>query len=189
MVQVMDAKGTQAEAVKLMREARSHILLLGFTYDLPEFQKALLDAFTRRITVQIGLDRRTTMSNRPRDQQQFAQQLEAQRVPVRLLKGGPLGPEYAKVGRQVSGTGIQHAKTILIDNKMIVGSCNWTVSSKANGELSVLIRLNEGGLRLMKSTIETKISAGEPLEAALAAPRRSRSSSRNSRVDETDSAF
>ena len=150
--------------------------------------RALLDAFSRRIAVQIGLDRRTTMSNRPRDQQQFAQQLEAQRIPVRLLKGGPLGPEYAKVGRQVTGTGIQHAKTVLVDDKLIVGSCNWTVSSKANSEFGVLVRLHPEGLRLVRGTIEARIAAGEPLEAALSAPRRSRSSSR-SRAEETDSAF
>ena len=183
MVQLMDAKGAQEEVVRLVRDAKSSVILLGFTYDLPEFQEVLVDAASRLVDVKVGLDHRTTLSTRPRDQQQFAQQLQANRIPVTLLKGGPLGPEYKKVGRVVNGTGIQHAKTVLADGMLVVGSCNWTVSSKANSEVAVLIRLSNSGERLVRDTLEGRLAGGERLEAALERPRR-RSTSRHTETDD-----
>ena len=104
-----------------------------------------------------------------------------------LLKGGPLAPEYKKVGRAVSGTGIQHAKTVLVDNMLVVGSCNWTVSSKGNSEISMLIRLHSTGERLMREVLESRLAGGELLEAALSRPRRSRSATRAPEQDTDNS--
>ena len=95
-------------------------------------------------------------------------------------------PEYKKVGRIVTGTGIQHAKTVLADDMLVVGSCNWTVSSKGNSEISVLIRMHASGERLVREVLETRLACGELLEVALAQPRRSRSASRQPE-NETDS--
>ena len=168
--------------MRLVQEAKDNVLLLGYTYDLPEFQEALIGAANRRVAVKVGLDHRTTLSSRPRDQQQFAQQLQANRIAVILLKGGPLAPEYKKVGRTVVGTGIQHAKTVLVDNMLVVGSCNWTVSSKANSEIAVLIRMNPSGERSMREVMEYRLAGGERLEAVLMRPR-SRSASRQTDTD------
>ena len=110
MVQLTDAKGPQEEVVRLVRNAEQKVLRLGYTYDLPELQEALIYAACRKVAVKVGLDRRSTLSGRPRDQQQFAQQLQANRICVLLQKGGPLAPEYLRVGRTVSGTGIQRTK-------------------------------------------------------------------------------
>ena len=129
------------------------------------------------------MDYRTTLSSRPRDQQQFAQQLQANRIPVTLLKGGPLAPEYKKVGRAVVGTGIQHAKTVLVDDMLVVGSCNWTVSSKANSEVAVLIRMNSSGERLVRDVLECRLAGGALLEVALLRPGRSGSVSRQEETD------
>ena len=47
----------------------------------------------------------------------------------------------------VSGdSGIQHSKTVLCDEYVIIGSCNWTTASRANQEIDVLVALNEVGL-------------------------------------------
>ena len=91
VLQMMVEKGTQSEVVRLVRQARVSVLLLGYTYDLPELQAALIEAAGRRVGVKVGLDHRTTLSGRPRDQQQYAQQLQAHHIPVTLMKGAPPG--------------------------------------------------------------------------------------------------
>ena len=183
MLQLLGAKGAPSEVVRLIQEAKRDVILLGYTFDLPLIQQALIEAASRRVAVKVGLDYKTTRSSRPRDQQQFAQQLQAHRIQVMLLKGGPLAPEYQEVGRMVSGTGIQHAKTVLADEKLVVGSCNWTVSSRANSEIGVEIRLSPSGERVVKDVMESRLAGGERLEVALARPRRGRSVSRHEETD------
>ena len=103
-----------------------------------------------------------------------------------LQKGGPLAPEYLRVGRTISGTGIQHAKTLLADHTLVVGSTNWTVSSRANSEVGVMVRLHPSGERLVRDALESRLVGGERLEAALDGyvPRRGRSKSRHTDTDE-----
>ena len=73
---------------------------------------------------------------------------------------------------------------LLIDDKLVVGSCNWTVSSSANSEVGVLVHMHPSRLRLVKDVLESRLAGGELLEVALKKPRRSRSVSRHDR--ETD---
>ena len=95
-----------------------------------------------------------------------------------------MAPEYKKVGRAVVGNGLQHAKTVLVDDMLVVGSCNWTVSSKANSEVAVLIRMNSSGERLVRDVLECRLAGGELLELALPRPRRNRSVSRHTETDD-----
>ena len=175
--------GSQEAVVRLVNEAERVVLLLGFTYDLPEIHEALLHAVGRRVVVRVGLDRRTTLSGKPRDQQQMAQQLQANRVALVLQKGTPLAPEYSRVNRAVSGTGILHAKCLLADGMLVVGSANWTTSSRGNKEVGVLIRLYPSAMQLVQEALESRLVGAETLEGALmTVHRRGRSSSRH-RVD------
>ena len=162
--------------VSLISQAKKTVNLLGFTYDQPDIQSALIAAAVRLLpsnpeAVRVGLDYRTTRSGKPRDQQQFAQQLQANKIQVFLIKGGSLAPEYKEVNREVTGTGIQHSKAVLVDDQLIVGSCNWTVSSRANAELDVLVQLNDESKGLVKSIFDDRFGAGERLEVALTRPR------------------
>ena len=51
------------------------------------------------------------------------------------------------LSRGVSGnSGIQHSKTVLSNEYLIVGSCNWTSASRENHEEDMLVALNEAGL-------------------------------------------
>ena len=70
-----------------------------------------------------------------------------------------------------------------MDGVLVVGSCNWTVSSKANSEIAVLIRLSNSGERLVRDVLESRPAGGERLEAALLRPRR-RSTSRHTETDD-----
>ena len=130
--------------------------------------------------MKVALDRRTTLSGKPRDQQQMAQQLQASRIAVVLQKGTPLAPEYSRVNRAVSGTGILHAKCLLADGMLVVGSANWTTSSRGNKEVGVLIRLYPSAIQSVQEALESRLVGAETLEAALStAHRRGRSSSRH----------
>ena len=135
--------------------------------------------------MKVGLDRRTTLSGQPRDQQQLAQQLQANRIAVVLQRGGHLAQEYSRVNRAVSGTGILRAKCLLVDDVLVVGSANWTTSSRGNGEVGVLIRLYSSAEHLVQEALESRLIGAETLEVALTAvPRRGRSSSRHRDLDE-----
>ena len=130
--------------------------------------------------MKVGLDRQTTLSGKPRDQQQMAQQLQANRIAVVLQHGSPLGPEYARVRRSVSGTGLLHAKCLLADDMLVVGSANWTTSSRGNVEVGALLRLYPSSTQSVKETLENRLVGAETLEAAqeTSVHRRGRSSSR-----------
>ena len=53
---------------------------------------------------------------------------------------------YESDGRKsIGGRGLLHAKSLLIDDFLLLGSTNWTTSSKANHELSALLELSQDG--------------------------------------------
>ena len=56
--------------------------------------------------------------------------------------------DYALAGKPGrSGQGILHTKVFRMGSYVIIGSANWTVSSKANVEMSSLMLLSETGVR------------------------------------------
>ena len=97
-----------------------------------------------------------------------------------LQKGTPLAPEYSRVNRAVSGTGILHAKCLLADGMFVVGSANWTTSSRGNKEVGVLIRFYPSAIQSVQEVLESRLVGAETLEGALTTVhRRGRSSSRH----------
>ena len=100
-----------------------------------------------------------------------------------LQRGTPLAPEYSRVNQAVSGTGLLHAKCLLADDMLVVGSANWTTSSRGNVEVGVLIRLYPSAMQQVQEALESRLVGAETLEAAqTTVHRRGRSSSRH-RVD------
>ena len=123
---VLDAVGSQEQALALIDAAESYVILMGFTYDRQDVTDALIRAVRRGLGVRVGLDRRFTLSGKCRDQLQRAKQLYAEGAKVKLLDGGSLSGEYRQVGRAVGGLGIAHAKVLHSDKGTVIGSCNWT---------------------------------------------------------------
>ena len=82
-----------------------------------------------------------TIQGRTRDQFSSAKELVACGVLVRVATGIPGKQEYDAVGRSVPGfvKGIQHAKAVLAGREAVIGSANWTTSSRCNFELGVQI--------------------------------------------------
>ena len=62
---------------------------------------------------------------------------------MRTTQGLSIAEEYRAVGRSVGGhiLGKQHSKTVLVDDWLLIGSCNWTTSSRSNLERDALIQL------------------------------------------------
>ena len=73
--------------------------------------------------------------------------MRANGIRVLVAQGFPIKDAYAEVGRPASGgRGLLHAKVLKVGDYLLVGSTNWTASSKANHEAGVLIEFNKEGL-------------------------------------------
>ena len=59
---------------------------------------------------------------------------------VRLYEGVCSRADYAAVGRSGGWTGVQHAKGLLVDDHAVMGSTNWSTSSRSNSEVSCLVK-------------------------------------------------
>ncbi len=140
----------QDKAIELISTSKSYepIRLMGFTFDYQPLVAALCTAQTaepNRIII-VVLDSNNTLRGQTKNQNPMARQLLHAGVRVRLAKGKKLTPVYQNAGRDAtklgSLMGILHAKTIIVGNHAIVGSTNWTVSSRANQECSVCLLMD-----------------------------------------------
>ena len=172
---VLDAVGSQEQALALIDAAESYVILMGFTYDRQDVTDALIRAVRRGLGVRVGLDRRFTLSGKCRDQLQRAKQLYAEGAKVRLLDGGSLSGEYRQVGRAVGGLGIAHAKVLHSDKGTVIGSCNWTTSSRANLETGLWVELDLVEARKLCLVLQGRLDAGVDLRDAEVAREQSRS--------------
>ena len=108
--------------------------MTGSTFDLLTFAKALVDAGKRGVDVEVALDTSHTLTGSITWMVERLSEIKSGGVKVMLSRG-------------VSGnSGIQHSKTVLSDEFLIVGSCNWTSASRENHEEDMLVALNEAGI-------------------------------------------
>ncbi len=97
----------------------------------------------------VALDRSMTIAGTTHLQLQAAERMQDAGIPVLLCRGEKSDEEYRAAGRTTRGFyGILHAKSLLIvapDRRgatLLVGSCNWTTSSRANIEHVAYISIN-----------------------------------------------
>ena len=160
------------------------IVVLAFTYDLRELSEALIAASERGVGVQVIADYRSTLGGSTRDQVQRLRALRAAGIGVLLASGISIQEEYAAENRAVRpGQGIQHSKVLRMDKYVIVGSANWTTSSKCNIETSALIQLEQEGIREFDRRVELILKRSTPLtdEIETEATRRRAASTRPQR--------
>ena len=176
---VLDAVGSQEAGIRLIREAKSYVLLTAFTYDRPDVTDALVEARRRNVEVRIGVDRKSTLQGTTRDQLQRLKEIAAHGAEVRVCSGRSYSDEYRAVGRApVGGVGLQHSKVVLTEQTAMIGSCNWTTASRANHEVGLLVVLNAEEHERLKARLCKLISEGEPLASAeILAEQRTRSAS------------
>ena len=167
---VLDAIRSQEAAVDIILRAApgERITFLGFSFDRSELVHALVSARKKGCLVRVVLDRQMTLHGKTREQLSSAKELVACGVLVRLAAGLNLQAEYAAVGRSIPGhlCGIQHAKSVLAGNRAVVGSCNWTTSSRSNGELGLLVEFQESHLAAIEEMFLTSWHSGQELSLA-----------------------
>ena len=110
----------------------------------------------------------TIKRNYCKDQRPSADALRSAGVAVHLVSGVPIGPVYQATGRRLSAAvgqheGIQHSKMCWVGRRCILGSVNWTRSSRANRELAVELELDEAGCAGMAAFWTDTLMAGSRL--------------------------
>ena len=71
-------------------------------------------------------------------------QLRSFGVEIRTLAGRSLGDVYGSRMRGLLAA--QHSKSLRSDSRLVIGSANFTRSSRCNHELGVEVSLNDAGL-------------------------------------------
>ena len=117
--------------------------MFGYTLDLQSLADKLAEAREAGVRVEVGIDMRRTKENV--HQCETVATLEARGVDVYGLSGKDIQGEYAEVGRNVfPATGICHVKRLRLGPYCLLGSTNWTTSSRCNIEQSFLVKLSPG---------------------------------------------
>ena len=126
----------------MLDRCRESAGLTCFTFDSMEVAISLANAAKRGRKVTVYADRNHLISGTTKCEVDRMEYLRDGGVSVRLVTGR---------SGQVPGcsgnfAGIQHSKTLLVDQHAIVGSTNWTNAARKNHETSVLLSLAEEGL-------------------------------------------
>ena len=82
----------------------------------------------------------------------------------------------------VGGRGIQHSKVVHTDVGSMIGSCNFTTSSRGNVETGLLVQLFPEAAAEFEQTLDVAIAAGVPLAdvESMVTPPRGKSRDRQS---------
>ena len=153
MLAVMDSHQTVKLARFLVQKIKADgvIILTAFTLGLQELVNDLQNACNRGVYTTVIADRRSAFGQ-TRDMCTHLKTLKASGGDIRLVNGRDIQREYEAAGRgSPPGRGLMHSKSLLVSDKadfsgenyVIVGSCNWTISSLCNFETSVLLQLTQ----------------------------------------------
>ena len=145
----MGAHETFDRWVAEIKAARGYVLIIAFTFDLFQVVDALTEA-RRRLGPEVRaiFDKNMLNSNQTRNQRPAAIQLRANGVKIRT------GP-----------SGRVHAKVLLTDSTIMLGSTNWAAASQQNEEWSVAIEPTLAGARASRDRFEKHWGASNELIA------------------------
>ena len=159
MRSLMTAKETQKMAMYLIGRAEIRVVLTAYTFDLLFLTEGLIDASKRCVEVMVIFDKSHTQTG--------STNLMAERV--RELRAGGIKVLGANGPSRFHGTGnfpgIQHSKTVLTDDFLIIGSTNWTNASRRNTEMSALIELTNAGKLAHQAHLEHLLTGAKELTA------------------------
>ena len=143
-VDFLPALETLHEWERACRAAESYVYVACFTFDQPAVAEALVRARMRGLTVNLmysGKDKQLTYNQAPK-----LQRLRSSGCGVRAHQGNR-----------------QHAKVLMTEREMILGSCNFTTASQGNIERGVLLQdLAEEVLLAQKQWFEGLFDAAIP---------------------------
>ena len=143
----LGARGTQDLAMQLLAGREGRILLvilLAFTFDRPDVTDRLVELVEGGAAVILVADKKSSLSGWTKEMLGCLRRLAAAGVVVRVGDGDDSRSEYEAVGRAAMGArGIHHCKGLLVhlgtESRALIGSCNWTTSSRTNRELGSYI--------------------------------------------------
>lgn len=119
---------------------------------------------------------RAQAAGRTKQQLQVLKELKSSGAKVRLTSGLGVNEAYRSDGRAVRVgaklQGLHHAKSILVhchpgdEVKILIGSCNFTTSSKANREASIGLTTKQGTelVRHWESAFEEVFESGSSID-------------------------
>ena len=139
----------QDKAVDILKGMRAgQALMTAYTFDQPDVVEALI-SFTG--SVKLLSDKGQSTGTSTKLQMQSLQQVARSGVQCRMASGTSLLESYTAdgrmttIGKSLKGM-IQHSKTLLIkgdtESYLLVGSSNWTTSSRSNTEFGFLLQGN-----------------------------------------------
>ena len=170
---VLDGVTAQEVAKKVIDRAKDYCLVMACTFDRQDIVDALKRAKARHVDVIFVIDRGYTLSCKTKECMPRLQELEAHGIKVRLASGHSAKEEYRAVGRSFSGRGIVHGKVVHTENESVIGSCNWTTSSRTNEEVSLHVKLSGVESAKLSGRIRCVADRGQPVgEAATVAEQR-----------------
>jgi hypothetical protein len=169
-LEILGAVESQERAKLLISLAgkSSQVRLFGYTFDRGDVVHQLLIAKAMGASVRVVLDESQTLRGGTRDCKQQVGRLLTNGVEVRVLTGQSCAAAYAEAGRSIAShiRGIHHCKSIVVDDYAVIGSCNWTTSSRSNFEMGVLCRIEGYGRVALDTKLDEIWDAASPLEAA-----------------------
>ena len=188
VVSVMTAIGTQDRVVELLSGATrgQTAVMTAYTFDRTDIAQAMIHAAKKGVKTTLIVDLKQTLNGSTRNQPALVKQLDAEGVAVYVARGHLLQEHYAAAGRAGGGSGfgtlmgIQHSKMFKLDDTVVLGSTNWTTSSRCNREISLEWKMNAVGLQAIEVILQEALEAGRRLkdgEAEEAAARNGRARS------------
>lgn len=148
LVALMNARQTHKMGCFLLQRSQrlEEVVILAYSWDEPNVMSEVRTAHERGVKVELIADHRMTFGATTRAQTELVKELVEADMIVRTCSGENISAEYARAGRSVfPATGILHAKVMYAPPYLMVGSANWTTSSRCNQEVGVLLYLEPAG--------------------------------------------
>lgn len=141
---LMNGQQTQHMARFVVERSREldRLKFLCYTFDLDELLQSMIRAHRRGVYIVFGTDEARTKSNE--HQCRAVLTLVQCGIECHALTGKCITEEYRAAGRGdvYPGIGICHVKRVRMGPYLILGSVNWTTSSRCNIEQGTLLKLN-----------------------------------------------
>ena len=154
LVSLVGAKESHKMANYMIGRAKDYVTLTGFSYDLVSITESLKAASHRFLMVKVYVDRSHALRGTTLKMLERLEELRQHGVYVFLVRGTGSG-------------GIQHSKTVSSDGLLLLGSANWTESSRTNHELGVVLELEGEGRNALRQKMQVMHAYSDPLTPEL----------------------
>jgi phosphatidylserine/phosphatidylglycerophosphate/cardiolipin synthase-like enzyme len=125
-----------AHILREIEQAKKELLVAVYAFTSDDLARALVQAKTRGVVVQVVVDREFDQANE-RSKGKF---FEAQRIPLRRISG-------LKGKATEKDSGLMHQKFAVIDRRIVLtGSYNWTYSADSLNDENLLLFRDAGPL-------------------------------------------